>query len=83
VTGGRAARQAARLAAHVEGVPYLTRTLTPFEVLSEEGLSLIEDTADTILERVGIDVREAPDAVDEELREWIERQTASLPGADV
>jgi trimethylamine--corrinoid protein Co-methyltransferase len=62
-SGGRAARQAARLAAHVEGVPYLTRTMSPFEVLSEEGLSLIEDNADTILERVGIEFREAPDAL--------------------
>ena len=37
-SGGRAARQAARLAAHVEHVPFLTRTLAPFEVLDEEGL---------------------------------------------
>ena len=38
--GGRAARQAARLHAVVESVPFLTRTLAPLEVLSEEGLSL-------------------------------------------
>ncbi|MDH4178488.1 MAG: trimethylamine methyltransferase family protein, partial [Thermoleophilia bacterium] len=62
--GGRAARQAARLAAHVEGVPFLTRTMAPFEVLSEEGLSLLEENADTILERVGVEFREAPDALD-------------------
>ena len=37
-TGGRAARQAARLASHAEHVPFLTRTLAPFEVLGEEGL---------------------------------------------
>jgi len=29
-SGGRAARQAARLHAHVERVPFLTRTLAPF-----------------------------------------------------
>ncbi|MDH4346269.1 MAG: trimethylamine methyltransferase family protein, partial [Thermoleophilia bacterium] len=62
--GGRAARQAARLAAHVEGVPFLTRTMAPFEVLSEEGLSLLEENADTILERVGVEFREAPDALE-------------------
>ena len=62
--GGRAARQAARLHAHVEQVPFLTRTLAPVEVLSEEGVSLIEENADTILEQVGIDFRDAPDAIE-------------------
>jgi trimethylamine--corrinoid protein Co-methyltransferase len=61
-SGGRAARQAARLHAVAERVPFITRTLTPFEVLSEEGLELIEHNADTILEQVGIDFRDAPDA---------------------
>ena len=37
-SGGRAARQALRLATHAEHVPYLTRKLAPFEVLGEEGL---------------------------------------------
>ena len=37
-SGGRAARQALRLAAHAEHVPFLTRKLAPFEVLGEEGL---------------------------------------------
>jgi len=49
-SGGRAARQALRLASHAEQVPYLTRKLAPFEVLGEEGLSIIEHNADTILE---------------------------------
>src|SRR4029450_6563391 len=62
--GGRAARQAARMQAVVESVPFLTRTLAPVEVLSEEGLSLLEENADTILERVGIDFRDAPDALE-------------------
>ncbi len=62
--GGRAARQAARMHAVVETVPFVTRTLAPVEVLSEEGLSLMEENADTILERVGIDFRDAPDALD-------------------
>ncbi len=60
--GGRAARQAARLHAVVESVPFVTRTMAPFEVLSEEGLELIEHNADTVLERVGIDFRDAPEA---------------------
>jgi trimethylamine--corrinoid protein Co-methyltransferase len=63
-TGGRAGRAAARLAAVAEKVPFITRELTPVEVLSTEGLELIEHNADTILEQVGIDVREAPDALE-------------------
>ncbi len=62
-TGGRAGRQAARLAAHVEESPYLTRTLKPFEVVSEEGLSIIEHNADVILEEVGVIVRDFPEAL--------------------
>jgi trimethylamine--corrinoid protein Co-methyltransferase len=34
-------------------IPFLTRKLAPFEVLDEEGLSLIEQNADTILQEVG------------------------------
>ena len=60
---GRAARQEARLHAATERIPFITRTLTPMEVLSEEGVSLIEENADTILEQVGIDFRDWPDAI--------------------
>jgi len=62
-TGGRAGRQAARAHRHIERVPFLTRTLAPFEVLDEEGLSLIEHNADTILEEVGLDFRGDPVAL--------------------
>ncbi len=61
--GGREARREARLHAVVEKVPFITRTLRPFEVLSEEGLALIEHNADTILEELGIDFRGHPDAL--------------------
>ena len=63
-SGGRAARQAARLHAHVEHVPFLVRALQPLEVLSEEGLSLLEQNADRILEEVGIEFHDAPDALE-------------------
>ncbi|HEY7666768.1 MAG TPA: trimethylamine methyltransferase family protein [Actinomycetota bacterium] len=63
-SGGRAGRQAARLHAAVEKVPFLTRTMAPFEVLSTEGLELMEHNADTILEQVGIEFRGAPDALE-------------------
>jgi trimethylamine--corrinoid protein Co-methyltransferase len=62
-SGGRAARQAARLAAQIETVPFLTRTLTPVEVLSDEAAELIEHNADTILEEVGVIFRDYPEAL--------------------
>jgi trimethylamine--corrinoid protein Co-methyltransferase len=62
-TGGRAGRRAARLATQIERVPFLTRTLAPVEVLNDEGLSIIEENADTILQEVGLDFRGDPDAL--------------------
>ncbi|MFM8944103.1 MAG: trimethylamine methyltransferase family protein [Actinomycetota bacterium] len=60
-SGGRAARQAARRATPTDVPAYITRAIAPLEVLSEEGLALIEENADRILER-GIDFVGAPDA---------------------
>ena len=72
--GGRAARHAHRAAlAHAQGAPFLTRSLKPYEVLDEEGLSLIEHNADTILEEVGVIFRGDPAAL----------ETMRLGGADV
>ena len=62
-SGGRAARQAARAQAAAAKVPFLTRTLAPFEVLDEEGLSLIEHNADVILQEVGLEFRGDPEAL--------------------
>ncbi|HET7029188.1 MAG TPA: trimethylamine methyltransferase family protein [Candidatus Limnocylindrales bacterium] len=62
-SGGRDARRAARLHAHVAREPFLTRTLAPFEVLNDEGLSQIEANADTILQEVGLEFRGDPDAL--------------------
>src|SRR3954452_915709 len=62
-SGGRDARRAARLQAHRDQQPFLTRKLAPFEVLNEEGLATIEANADTILEEVGLEFRGDPDAL--------------------
>jgi trimethylamine--corrinoid protein Co-methyltransferase len=62
--GGRAARQAERTARAVDAVPFLTRKLAPVEVLGEEGLALIEANADLLLEQVGIEVVNYPEALD-------------------
>lgn len=61
-SGGREGRRAARLSHQVERMPFLTRKLAPFEVLGDEGLSIIEENADTILQEVGIEFRGDPEA---------------------
>jgi trimethylamine--corrinoid protein Co-methyltransferase len=62
-SGGRDARRAARLHAQVAREPFLTRTMAPFEVVSEEGLATIEANADTILQEVGLEFRGDPEAL--------------------
>ncbi len=62
-TGGRAGRQAARAATAVTSQPFLTRNFKPFELMSEEGLELIEHNADTILEQTGVDFVDYPEAI--------------------
>ena len=62
-SGGRAGRRASRAASAPTHAPFLTRRLTPLEVLSEEGLELIEHDADTILEEVGVEFRGHPRAL--------------------
>ncbi len=63
-SGGRAARQSARAAAVVARDPFIRRALSPVEVVSEEGLSIIEHNAETILERVGVEIRDYPSAIE-------------------
>jgi trimethylamine--corrinoid protein Co-methyltransferase len=54
---GRAAKRASRMAAAVSTVPFITRKMPLYQVLDEEGLALIEQNADTVLEEVGIDFK--------------------------
>jgi len=46
---GREGRQRARAAMH-PAPAYITRQIPPYELLSEEGLALLEDHADTIMQ---------------------------------
>ncbi|OGO57205.1 MAG: trimethylamine methyltransferase [Chloroflexi bacterium RBG_16_69_14] len=64
VRRGREARQTERLARSMESLPYLTRKLAPVEVVSPEGLELIEHNADTLLEQVGIEIGNYPEAIE-------------------
>ncbi|HJV25799.1 MAG TPA: trimethylamine methyltransferase family protein, partial [Aromatoleum sp.] len=62
--GGREAKRAARSGRAAASVPYITRNIPYFEVLGEEGLATIEHNADTILEEIGIDFRDDPEALE-------------------
>ncbi|MGH8305676.1 MAG: trimethylamine methyltransferase family protein, partial [Steroidobacteraceae bacterium] len=55
---GRDAKIAARTARSHAFVPYITRKIPYYEVLTAEGLELLEHNADTILQEIGIDFRE-------------------------
>jgi trimethylamine--corrinoid protein Co-methyltransferase len=70
--GGREARRAARTSVAVRSLPALKRKLPLYEVLSQDGLERIHETAMRLLETVGIEFRE-----DEALARWREA------GADV
>lgn len=64
-SGGRVARQAARAARTLASEqPFLTRRLAPYEVLGEEGLSLIEANADRLLAEVGVEIIGFPEALE-------------------
>ena len=62
--GGRAARKAERASSVTKGVPYITRKVPFYEVLNEEGLSLIENNAETILQEIGVEFRGDQEALD-------------------
>lgn len=63
-SGGRDARRAARVAGGLLKNPYIKRKIPPYEVLDEEGLTLIENNADIILEEIGIEFRDDLEALD-------------------
>jgi len=60
---GREAKRAARTARSAAFVPYITRQIPYYEVLGNEGLELLEHNADTILQEIGIDFRDDPEAL--------------------
>jgi trimethylamine--corrinoid protein Co-methyltransferase len=60
----RDAKRAARTARGAASAPYIVRKIPRFEVLDDEGLSIIERNADRILEETGIEFREDPEVLD-------------------
>lgn len=71
---GREARRAGRAEQKQQpGAPYIVRAIPCTEVLSAEGLEIIEANAETILQETGVEFRDDPDS----LRLW------QAAGADV
>jgi trimethylamine---corrinoid protein Co-methyltransferase len=63
--GGAEARRAQRSGAGPgPQLTYIKRQIPLYEVLTEEGLTLIENNAETILQEIGIDFRDDPEALD-------------------
>jgi trimethylamine--corrinoid protein Co-methyltransferase len=60
---GRDARRAARTQRAGVSIPYITRNIPLTDVLSEEGMQIIEHNAETLLEEIGIDFRDYPRAL--------------------
>ena len=62
-SGGADARRAARTGGHQTQLTYIKRNIPLYEVLSEEGLALIEANAERVLEEIGIDFRDDAEAL--------------------
>ena len=61
--GGGAARRAARSAVSFETAKYIERNIPNYEVLTEEALQVIEYNADTVLEEIGVNFPDNPEAL--------------------
>ncbi len=62
-TGGRRGRAQANALEKPSAPPYITRNIPPYELLGEVDLAQIESNADLILEEIGIDIKDDPDAI--------------------
>jgi trimethylamine--corrinoid protein Co-methyltransferase len=61
--GGAEARRAARSGGTQSQLTYIKRNIPIYEVLSEEGLDLIERNCETVLQEIGIDFRDDAEAL--------------------
>ncbi len=62
--GGRAGRQAAAEADTPTRAPYIKRKIPVYSVLGDTDLAQLEQNADTILEEIGIDIKEDQESID-------------------
>ena len=76
--GGRAARQRDRASSNTASAPFIQRKLGTFNVLDEEGLSLIEQNADGLLRDLGMEFHD-----DEEILAIFREAGADVKGTRV
>ncbi len=62
-SGGRRGRAEANAAAATPRAPYIERKIPPYSVLGDADLAILEYNADTILEEIGIDIKEDPETI--------------------
>ncbi|MGI9463861.1 MAG: trimethylamine methyltransferase family protein [Aestuariivirgaceae bacterium] len=61
---GRKARRASRLRGTGTRAPFIQRRIATYDILSTEGLELIEHNADLILKDIGVEVRDDPESLE-------------------
>lgn len=61
--GGRSGKRAARQTTQTKQAAFIDRKIPYFELLGDEALEQIEYNADTVLEEIGIDFRDDPEAL--------------------
>ena len=64
--GGGAARRAERTAVRIETAKYIERNIPNFEILTAEAIEVIEHNAETVLEEIGVNFVDSPEA----LKRW-------------
>ncbi|MBL4727389.1 MAG: trimethylamine methyltransferase family protein, partial [Rhizobiaceae bacterium] len=62
--GGAASRRESRGTLNLVSLPVIKRALPPVDLLDDEGADLIQNNADILLEEVGIEFREDPEALE-------------------
>ena len=62
-SGSRSAKKAARQRPQIQESAFIERRIPYYELLDEAGLALIETNADLVLEEIGIDFRDDPEAL--------------------
>ncbi|MBT8457153.1 MAG: trimethylamine methyltransferase family protein [Rhodobacteraceae bacterium] len=62
--GGGAARRAERTAVRIEAARYIERNIPDLEILNDEAIEIIEANAETVLEEIGVNFVENPEALE-------------------
>ena len=63
VRGGRDARRAMRQKSKIFQFPYIVRQVPIFDVLSAEGIEIIEENAEIVLQEIGVDFKDDEEAL--------------------